>query len=158
MDETLRQLGELLLAAVPTVVLLSLIFALYRVLVHKPLVRVLEERYHLTAGALERARADIAAAAARASEYEQRLREARISIFRALEERRQRALEARSVTAAQARAAAQERVRHARAALEQQSAAARVLLEQQTESLAAAVIRTVLHPAAAAQSPAGGSQ
>jgi len=44
MDETLRQLGELLLGSVPTVILLTLLFALYSAIVHKPLQRVLAER------------------------------------------------------------------------------------------------------------------
>ena len=44
MDQTLRQLGELLLGAVSTVILLALLYVLYTVIVHKPLQRVLEER------------------------------------------------------------------------------------------------------------------
>ena len=76
MDETLRQLGELLLGSVPTVILLALLYALYTAIVHKPLRRVLEERRSKTEGAVEKSRADIAAAEARTAEYEQKLREA----------------------------------------------------------------------------------
>src|ERR1700691_3789562 len=83
MDQTLRQLGELLLGAVPTVILLALLYVLYTVIVHKPLRRVLDERRSKTEGAVEKSRADIAAAEARTSEYEQRLREARAAVFRA---------------------------------------------------------------------------
>ncbi len=88
MDETLRQLGELLLGAVPTVILLALLYVLYTLIVHKPLRRVLAERRSKTEGAVEKSRADIAAAEARTSEYEQRLREARATLFRAQEARR----------------------------------------------------------------------
>src|ERR1700736_12928 len=94
MDETLRQLGELLLGSVPTVILLALLYALYTTIVHKPLRRVLEERRSKTEGAVEKSRADIAAAEARTSEYEQRLREARAVVFRAQEARRQAVLQA----------------------------------------------------------------
>ena len=80
MGQTLHQLGELLLGAVPTVVLLTLLYALYASIVHKPLRRVLEERRSKTEGAVEKSRADIAAAEARTAEYEQRLREARHKI------------------------------------------------------------------------------
>jgi F-type H+-transporting ATPase subunit b len=73
MDETLRQLGGLLLGAVPTVILVALLYVLYTVIVHKPLRRVLDERRSKTEGAIEKSRADIAAADARTSEYEQRL-------------------------------------------------------------------------------------
>ena len=65
MDETLRQVGELLLGAIPTIVFVTLLYAAYKMLVHKPLTRVLEERRSRTEGAIEKARADIAAAEAR---------------------------------------------------------------------------------------------
>ena len=87
MDETLRQLGELLLGSVPTVILLALLYALYTTIVHKPLQRVLAERRSKTEGAVEKSRADIAAAEARTAEYEQKLREARAAVFRAQEAR-----------------------------------------------------------------------
>ena len=91
MDETTHQLGELLLGSVPTVILLTLLYVLYSLIVHKPLQRVLAERRNKTEGAVEKSRADIAAADARTSEYEQRLREARAAVFRAQEARRQAA-------------------------------------------------------------------
>src|ERR1700758_5369984 len=96
MDETLRQLGELLLGAVPTIILFNLLYILYSAIVHKPLRRVLEERRSKTEGAVEKSKADIAAAEARTAEYEQRLREARATVFRAQEARRQAALQART--------------------------------------------------------------
>src|SRR5512142_3091240 len=96
MEETLRQLGGLLLGAIPTIVLFVLLFASYRVLVHKPLARILEERRSRTEGALEQARADIARTEARTAEYEQSLREARLKVFKAQEVRRQQAMQARA--------------------------------------------------------------
>src|SRR5579864_5888348 len=98
MDETLHQLGELLLGAVPTVILLTLLYALYTTIVHKPLQRVLAERRSKTEGAVEKSRADIAAAEARTAEYEQRMREARGAVFHAQEARRQAALQSRTST------------------------------------------------------------
>src|SRR6202451_3105822 len=88
MDQTLRQLGELLLGSITTVILLAFLYALYTMVVHKPLQRVLAERRSKTEGAVEKARADIAAAEARTAEYEQRLREARAAVFKAQEARR----------------------------------------------------------------------
>src|SRR5260370_21154675 len=104
MDETLRQLGELLLGAVPTVILLALLYVLYTLIVHKPLRRVLAERRSKTEGAAEKSRADIAGAEARTSEYEQRLREAPATVFRALETPHQAAPEPRAPALDQARA------------------------------------------------------
>src|ERR1051326_8886143 len=124
MDQTLNQLGELLLGAVPTVILLALLYALYTAIVHKPLRRVLEERRSKTEGAVEKSKADIAAAEARTSEYEQRLREARAAVFRAQEARRQAALQARSNAVGEARARAQTEVQAAKAGIESDRAAA----------------------------------
>src|SRR5271169_1395625 len=103
MDETLRQLGELLLGSIPTVILLALLYALYTAIVHKPLSRVLATRREKTEGAVEKSKADIAAAEARTSEYEQKLREARATVFRAQEARRQVALQARANAVGEAR-------------------------------------------------------
>src|ERR1700726_4701043 len=115
MDETLHQLGELLLGALPTVILLTRLSALYPELGHKPLQRVLAERRSKTEGAVEKSRADIAAAEARTAEYEQRLREAPPTGFRAPECRRKAALDARSAALNEARNKAQVQVQAAKA-------------------------------------------
>jgi F-type H+-transporting ATPase subunit b len=146
MDETLRQLGGLLLGSVPTVLVLSLLYALYWIIVHKPLSRVLAERRDRTEGAIEKARADIATAEARTSEYEQRLREARVAVFKGQEVHRQKALEARAAAVALARERAQEQVKQARATIEQDKVAAQASLQAESARLAAEIVRTVLRP------------
>ena len=155
MDQTFRQLGELLLGAVPTTILLAILYFLYTVLVHKPLTGVLAERRARTEGALEKARADIAAADARTADYEQRLREARVKIFKNLEARRQQAAQLRSEAAAQARARAQEQIKAARAGIEQDKQQATAKLRSDAERLAGEIVRMVMRPVGAA-SPVGG--
>jgi F-type H+-transporting ATPase subunit b len=149
MDQTLRQLGELLLGAVPTVILLALLYLLYATIVHKPLRRVLEERRSKTEGAIEKSRADIAAAEARTSEYEQRLREARAAVFRAQEARRKAALDARTAALNQARNQAQAQVEAAKADLEKDRDAALGGLQAEAQMLANEIIGRVLAPAGA---------
>src|SRR5271166_882216 len=149
MDTTLKQVGELLLGAIPTIVLLLLLYAIYNLLVHKPLMRVLEARRERTEGAVLKARANVAAAEAKTQDYEQRLREARMVIFKAQEARRQQAQQARAEALAQARARAQEQIREARAAIEQDMAAARGGLQAEVDKLASEIIRTILKPASA---------
>ena len=149
MDETLRQLGELLLGAVPTVILLALLYVLYTAIVHKPLRRVLEERRGKTEGAVEKSRADIAAAEARTSEYEQRLREARATVFRAQEARRKAALEARTAALNDARAKAQGQVLAAKADIQKDRDVAQGSLQAEAQMLAAEIMRRVLAPAGA---------
>jgi F-type H+-transporting ATPase subunit b len=149
MDQTLRQLGELLLGAVPTVILLALLYALYTVIVHNPLGRVLEERRSKTEGAVEKSRADIAAAEARTSEYEQRLREARAKVFHAQEARRKAALDARTLALNEARNHAQAQVQAAKADIQNDREAAQASLQGEAQTLAAEIIRRVLEPAGA---------
>lgn len=151
MDRTLHQLGELLLGAIPTVILMALLYALYAQIVHKPLSRVLAERRSKTEGAVEKSRADIAAADARTSEYEQRLREARAAVFHAQEARRQAALEARSEAVNRARARAYAQVQAAKADIERDRTAAEQGLEGEAVVLAQQIVRRVLEPAGAAR-------
>lgn len=146
MEDVLKQLGGLLLNAVPTVLLFILLFVAYRVIVHRRLEQVLEERKARTEGAQVKAKADIAAAEAKAAEYEQRIRDAKVAIYKAQEARRRQLLEERGKIIAAARAAADQQVKGARAAIEQDAAAARHGLEQQAETLAGEVIRTILRP------------
>ena len=149
MDETLRQLGELLLGSVPTVILLALLYALYTAIVHKPLQRVIEERRSKTEGAVEKSRADIAAAEARTAEYEQKLREARAVVFRAQEARRQVVLQARANALNEARSKAQAQVQAAKRDIENDRAAAEAGLPADAAALAQEIVRRVLQPAGA---------
>ena len=154
MDEIAKQLGGLLLGSVPTIIFVVLLFGIYTAVVHKPLIKVLAERRSRTEGAIEKARADIAQAEARTAEYEQRMREARMTVFKRQEARRQQAMETRAAAVAEARSRAQAQVEKARAAIEQDKATAQSGLQAESGKLAAAIIRTILQPAT--QAPAGG--
>jgi F-type H+-transporting ATPase subunit b len=149
MERTLQQLGELLLGAVPTVILLLVLYTLYGTIVHKPLQRVLAERRAKTEGAVEKSRADIAAAEARTAEYEQKLREARASVFRAQEARRQAVLQARTNALNDARTKAQAQVNAAKAGIESDRAAAEKTLQTEATALAQEIVRRILQPVAA---------
>ena len=149
MEQTLRQLGELLLGSVPTIILLGILYFLYNFLVYRPLAGVLKERRNRTEGAMEKARADIAAAEARTTEYEQRLREARQKVFKSLDARRQQANQARAEAVNQARVRTQDQVKQARTGIEQDKKDAMSKLEGEAGRLASEIVRTVLKPVAA---------
>lgn len=136
-------------------VLLLLLYAMYHYVVHRPLQRVLAERRNRTQGAVERARADIAAAEAKSIEYENRLREAKLAIFRAQEAKRHQAQQARSAAVEQARVRAAEQVKQAKAQIEQQVTEARAGLQGEVERLSNEIIRTILQPAGSV--PASGA-
>ena len=68
MQETLRQIGELLLNSIPTIICLLVLWTAYTFMVHNPLRQVLAKRHALTEGAVEQARKEIANAEARTAE------------------------------------------------------------------------------------------
>src|SRR5258707_1891338 len=146
MDETLRQIGERLLASIPTIIALLIVWSAYRLIVHTGLQQVLAERHTRTEGAIEQARAQIAAAEARTAEYEQRVREARAQIYKYLEARRQQILEERNAALAQARKQTEQMIAQARAPLEKDVVAAKAVLDQQAATLADQIIATILKP------------
>jgi F-type H+-transporting ATPase subunit b len=158
MEQTLKQLGELLLGAIPTVVLLLVLYGLYHVILHKPLEAILAERRKRTQGAVEQARADIAVAATRATEYETRLREARLAVFKALDNRRKQAIEARTAAVAQARERSQQQIAAAKAQLDQEAAAARTTLHADSDRIASQIIHAVLQSVGSSPAPVVGGR
>ena len=159
MDEALKKaLGELLFSALPTMVMFAILYFAYRLLVHNPLMKILAERHSKTEGAVAKAKADIAAAKAKTADYEARLREARLSVFKSQEARRKQLMEARAVALAEARAKAGERVQAAKAEVQKEFASAKSSLQAQSEALAGEIIRVILKASGTAQSPAAGGQ
>jgi len=150
MDAILRQIGELLVNSIPTIISVLILWTAYTFLVHNKLRQVLEQRHALTEGAIERAQQEIAIAEKRTAEYEQRVREARSHIYKTQQANRQRVMDERNAALADARKNAGEMVKKARTALEKDTAAAKASLEQHANVLADQVIATVLKPAAAA--------
>ena len=150
MDTILRQIGELLVSSIPTIIAVLILWTGYRFIVHGKLRQVLEQRHALTEGAIERAQQEIAVAEKRTAEYEQRVREARTQIYKAQQASRQRVMDERNAALAESRQRAGEMVKKARAVLEGETADAKGALEQQASVLADQVIATILKPAAAA--------
>ncbi len=143
-DELLRQLGELVLGSVPTMIIFLVLVAAYRFILYGPLVRMLAERRARTTGALEAAHAAIASADAKSQEYEAKLRAARAEIFHNRELRVQQWTAQKEAALASARLVAQERVAQARAVIESEAAAARKHIENSAGQLAAQVLHAVL--------------
>ncbi len=150
MDIVLRQIGELLVNSIPTIISVLVLWTAYTFLVHNKLRQVLGQRHALTEGAIERAQQEIAVAEKRTAEYEQRVREARSQIYKTQQANRLRVLEERNAALAESRKNAGEMVKKARAVLEKDTVGAKAALEQQANVLADQVIASVLKPATAA--------
>ena len=144
MNETLHQLGGLLLGSIPTIFLFLVLVILYRLLVDGPLMRVLSERRARTEGAIEQAEAATAAAAAKTQEYEAQLRAARSRIFQARQQKLQQWTLERDRAVSAANEAAHRQLEEAKAALQAQSKAAHGTLEGSIDELAGEILRAVL--------------
>ena len=158
MDQILKQLGELLLGAIPTVVLFLTLYGLYHVLLHRPLQRVLAERHARTEGAVQKARADIGAAEAKTAEYEQKLLDARTAIYKAQEDRRKAADQARTMALAEARTRAEAKVAEGRKGIEAEAAVAQAGLRAEAERLSNEIVSAILHATGAGPRPIVGGQ
>ena len=158
MDATLRQLGELALGAIPTIILFVFIWILYRVIVHNALAGALAERRSKTVGAMEKAKTDVAAAEQKTAEYEGKLHDARVAVFKRMESLRQQILDKKTEAIAEARAAADARLTVARAEIQKEAEIARALVQSEASHLAQEIIRTILSTGQAVKEPAVGGR
>jgi F-type H+-transporting ATPase subunit b len=143
-DELLRQLGDLFLGSVPTIIIFLILVLSYRFVLYGPMVRMLAERRAMTAGAIEKAHAAIAAAEAKSQEYEAKLRAARAEIFRNRELRVQQWNAQRDKALESARLAARERAATARKLVEAEADAARAQIEASSNELASKILQVIL--------------
>ena len=144
MNDLIQQLSGLVLGSVPTMLLFLVTLAAYRLLVHTPLTKVLNERYARTQGAMEKASTAIAAAGAKTAEYEDRLRQARLAIFHQRQERLHAVHVQAERVLAETRTAAQGKIANARIAIEDSLEAARLQIDGSIDELAAEVVRAIL--------------
>jgi len=149
MDVILHQLGELLLKAAPTFILVVLLqFYLKRVF-FKPLEKVLHQRYEATEGARKAAEGSLARAAAKAGEYEAAMRAARTEVYEAQEKIYKQLQEKETAQIAEARQRADAAVKAARADLARDVAEAKVSLGRESETLANQIADSILRRSAA---------
>src|SRR5256885_17215519 len=76
-----HQLGELFLGAVPTVLILIVLYFILKALFFKPLLAVMAEREKRTVGAQKAAEAAQAAAAEKVRQYQEALKQARAKVY-----------------------------------------------------------------------------
>src|SRR5437870_5205319 len=136
MEETLRQLGGILLRAVPTFILVLLLHFYLKFIFFKPLQRLLRERYEATEGARKLAEASLAKASEKAADYEAALRAARAENYKELEQMRRKLQEDRAASVHEARQRAEAAVAQAKAALGAEVESLKKSLEAESDSLA----------------------
>ena len=139
-----NQLGELLLSAVPTVILVLLFYFFMRWSFFGPIERVLAERHKRAEGARREAEASRSAVREMMREYHEALRKARGEIFAEQEAVRRRVLDERQAAISTARLAAQQELQGAKKALAADVEAARAQLEQSSSVLASEIAEAIL--------------
>jgi F-type H+-transporting ATPase subunit b len=142
-----QQVGTLFLGSIPTILLFILMVLSYQFLVQGPLTATLKRRRELTQGALEDAQKAIADAEAKASEYADKLRQARAEVYKVREQRVKQWNAERDAALESARKLSSVKVSQAKATLEAEAATARQTIQGSVGELASQVVRAVL-PAA----------
>jgi F-type H+-transporting ATPase subunit b len=149
MNATLQALGEILLKAVPTFLLVVFLHFYLKGVFFNPLERVLRRRYEATEGALKLAEEILQKAEAKSAEYEAAMRAARAEVYQAQEQLHKQIEEREAAALGAARASAEEAIRQAVAKIDAEAAAARAGLEQQSDALAGQIAESLLRRSAA---------
>jgi F-type H+-transporting ATPase subunit b len=142
--EIVHQLGELFLAAVPTIVIVLLFYFFLNWAFFKPIQKAMAERDARIEGARTEAAAVEAAAKQELDTYNEAMRKARAEIYGEQEAARQAALDERAKLLKALRGRAQEEVAAAKKRIDADLAVARAEIERQTPALANNIARVIL--------------
>jgi F-type H+-transporting ATPase subunit b len=142
--EILRQLGELFLQAVPTVVIILIFYAVMRGLFFKPLLKVMAEREARTVGARKAAENAQAVAAEKVKEYQDALRAARAKVYGEQDAARKKVLDDRAAKLKEARAKAAAQVGGAKEQISGELTSALRDVEQSVPQLSAEIVNRLL--------------
>jgi F-type H+-transporting ATPase subunit b len=144
MQEIVHQLGELFLQAVPTVLIVLVFFLILRSVFFKPLLKVMAERDARTIGARKAAEAARAAAAEKARQYQDALKEARAHIYAEQETARKKLLDERAARLKEARASTAAQVTEAKKRIADELRAAIREVESTAFQLSEEIVRRIL--------------
>ncbi len=149
MDQILHQLGQLLLRAVPTFLLVIVLHFYLKSMFFNPMGKVLQERYDATEGARKLAEESTARASRKTAEYEAAMRAARAEVYQAQEQIHKQLQERETEELAKARKRSEALIQEARAALARDVEAAKTGLAKDSELLADQITEAVLRRSAA---------
>jgi F-type H+-transporting ATPase subunit b len=144
MEQTLHALGEILLKAVPTFVLVLLLYAYLSRMFFRPLEKVLQKRYEATEGARKLADQSLAKAAAKTAEYEAALRVARGEVYQELSEWRRQLQAERAAALEDARKQAEAQIGQAKARLDEEVGQLKQSLAGESDALATEIANSIL--------------
>ncbi|MBV9267974.1 MAG: hypothetical protein JO061_17530 [Acidobacteriaceae bacterium] len=149
MDETLHALANLLIQAIPTIILFIFVAVYLKYVYFKPVANILEERRRQTEGVRELAQKAFEAADRKASEFEHALQIARAELHQEHEALRRKWFEEQAQQIAAARADADRRIEQAKRDIAGEAERAQSQLDAQVEALGRQIAESVLRRRAA---------
>jgi F-type H+-transporting ATPase subunit b len=149
MDEMLNELGQLLLRAVPTFLIVIALDFYLKYMFFKPLEKVLQQRYDATEGARKLAAEALERAAAKTAEYEAALRAARSEVYQAQEQAHRQLAEHQAGELLVVRQRTEQLVREAQRQLAQEAEVLKRELAAGSDALANQIADSILRGRAA---------
>jgi F0F1-type ATP synthase membrane subunit b/b' len=149
MEATLQALGQILLKAVPTFLLVIFLHFYLKSVFFKPFRNLLQRRYEASEGARKVAEQSLERAAAKAAEYEAALRHAKGEVYEAQGRMHQQLQEQQESELRAARKQAEAAVSGARADLAKDVETAKDGLARESELLAQQIADSILRRSAA---------
>jgi F-type H+-transporting ATPase subunit b len=149
-----HQLGELFLGAAPTVLIILFFYFILRTLFFQPLLKVMAERDVRTLGAQKAAEAAQAAAAEKAKQYQEALKQARGKVYAEQEAARKKLLDERAAQLKDARSKASGEVSAAKERVASELVSASRELEASVGELSAEIARRILQAPPRPSAPA----
>ena len=146
MSDIFSQLGHLFLQAIPTVILVFLLFVILDRIFFRPLIAVMKTREESTVGAQARAHEQAAAAETKTRDYEEAFQAARQEVYRQREADRRTNLEQRDAALRKAREQAEVVIRDAQAALAAEVVRAKAELDTACQPLAEEISESLVGP------------
>jgi F-type H+-transporting ATPase subunit b len=153
--ETLIALEAILLKAVPTFLLVWILYFYVSRFFLAPLEKALHQRRESTEGLRKAAESRVNQAEQKTVAYQDALRAGSAELYRQQEQERQKAMEQRAEILKQARQRAEERLARARQEIRQDTDEAKKQLERESEQMAQWITRAILEPPATASSASG---
>jgi F-type H+-transporting ATPase subunit b len=149
MDSILRDLGGILLRAVPTFLLVIFLHFYLKSVFFGPIQRILQKRYEATEGARKLADESLARAAQKTAEFEAAMRAAKGEVYHAQEQLHKQLLEQQAEELLAARKQAETLIAQAKADLAKDVEAAKAGLGRESELLANQIAESILRRSAA---------
>lgn len=156
--ELLKQLGEFILQALPTVILVFLFYLFLKANLFRPLEKVMAERGARIEGARRESEASQAAAQEKIRAYQEAQKRARAEVYAEQEATRRTVLEERATLVRETRERANDKIRGAKETIAKDIATARAQLEQESQALGAEIVRMILERRPPASPAAKGVQ